>query len=65
MKKPARHGEFSGRDGADPAFLERIESLFYGRDFKAAEDKHVHITEQRYQIRPRCGADRRSTNRLT
>ena len=26
----------------DPKFLERIESLFYGRDFKAAEDKHVH-----------------------
>jgi uncharacterized radical SAM superfamily Fe-S cluster-containing enzyme len=26
----------------DPEFLERIESLFFGRDFKAAEDSHVH-----------------------
>jgi sulfatase maturation enzyme AslB (radical SAM superfamily) len=26
----------------DPAFLERIESLFFGRDFRAAEDKEIH-----------------------
>ncbi len=36
------HGEFVDVMATDPAFLERIESLFYGRDFKAAEDKHVH-----------------------
>lgn len=36
------HGEFEDVMATDPAFLQRIESLFYGRDFKAAEDKHVH-----------------------
>jgi len=43
MKKtcPA-HGEFVDVMATDPKFLERIESLFYGRDFKAAEDKHIH-----------------------
>ena len=43
MKKTcATHGEFVDVLATDPTFLERIESLFYGRDFKAAEDKHVH-----------------------
>ncbi len=43
MKKTCpTHGEFSDVMATDPAFLARIESLFYGRDFKAAEDKHVH-----------------------
>ena len=43
MKKTCpTHGEFSDVMATDPKFLERIESLFYGRDFKAAEDKHVH-----------------------
>jgi uncharacterized radical SAM superfamily Fe-S cluster-containing enzyme len=43
MKKTCpTHGEFVDVMATDPAFLERIESLFYGRDFKAAEDKHVH-----------------------
>jgi uncharacterized radical SAM superfamily Fe-S cluster-containing enzyme len=43
MKKTCpTHGEFTDVMATDPAFLERIESLFYGRDFKAAEDKHVH-----------------------
>src|SRR5439155_17659226 len=37
-----KHGEFVDVMGTDPAFLERIESLFFGRDFKAAEDSHVH-----------------------
>jgi uncharacterized radical SAM superfamily Fe-S cluster-containing enzyme len=37
-----KHGEFVDVMATDPAFLERIESLFFGRDFKAAEDKHVH-----------------------
>jgi 7,8-dihydro-6-hydroxymethylpterin dimethyltransferase len=36
------HGEFVDVLATDSAFLNRIESLFYGRDFKAAEDKHVH-----------------------
>jgi uncharacterized radical SAM superfamily Fe-S cluster-containing enzyme len=37
-----KHGEFVDVMATDPAFLERIESLFFGRDFKAAEDTHVH-----------------------
>jgi uncharacterized radical SAM superfamily Fe-S cluster-containing enzyme len=37
-----KHGEFVDVIATDPAFLERIESLFFGRDFKAAEDSHVH-----------------------
>ena len=36
------HGEFEDVLATDARFLERIESLFYGRDFKAAEDSHVH-----------------------
>src|SRR5918997_824728 len=36
------HGEFEDVLATDAKFLERIESLFFGRDFKAAEDKHVH-----------------------
>jgi 7,8-dihydro-6-hydroxymethylpterin dimethyltransferase len=36
------HGEFEDVLATDSKFLNRIESLFYGRDFKAAEDKHVH-----------------------
>ncbi len=36
------HGEFVDVLATDSAFLNRIEGLFYGRDFKAAEDKHVH-----------------------
>src|SRR5215210_6646672 len=36
------HGEFVDVMATDAKFLERIEGLFYGRDFKAAEDKHVH-----------------------
>ena len=37
-----KHGDFVDVMATDPAFLERIESLFFGRDFKAAEDSHVH-----------------------
>jgi len=37
-----KHGEFVDVMATDPAFLERIESLFFGRDFKAAEDSHIH-----------------------
>jgi uncharacterized radical SAM superfamily Fe-S cluster-containing enzyme len=36
------HGVCEDVLATDARFLERIESLFYGRDFKAAEDKHVH-----------------------
>jgi len=37
-----KHGLFVDVMATDPAFLERIESLFFGRDFKAAEDSHIH-----------------------
>jgi uncharacterized radical SAM superfamily Fe-S cluster-containing enzyme len=37
-----KHGEFEDVMATDPEFLARIESLFFGRDFRAAEDKDVH-----------------------
>ncbi len=36
------HGEFEDVLATDARFLERIEGLFFGRDFKSAEDNHVH-----------------------
>ncbi len=36
------HGEFEDVLATDAKFLERIESLFFGRDFKSAEDEHIH-----------------------
>ncbi|MGB7070597.1 MAG: radical SAM protein [Pyrinomonadaceae bacterium] len=36
------HGEFVDVLATDANFLQRIESLFFGRDFKAADDKHIH-----------------------
>ncbi|MBD0371835.1 MAG: radical SAM protein [Pyrinomonadaceae bacterium] len=36
------HGTFEDVMATDPAFLRRIESLFFGRDFRAAEDAGVH-----------------------
>lgn len=36
------HGEYEDVLATDARFLERIESLFFGRDFKSAEDDHVH-----------------------
>jgi 7,8-dihydro-6-hydroxymethylpterin dimethyltransferase len=36
------HGEFEDVLATDADFLRRIEGLFFGRDFKAAEDSHVH-----------------------
>ena len=43
MKKTcAKHGEFKDLMATDARFLDRIEKLFYGRDFRAAEDAHVH-----------------------
>ncbi|HMF57556.1 MAG TPA: hypothetical protein VK619_14535, partial [Pyrinomonadaceae bacterium] len=37
-----KHGEFKDVMATDPEFLRRIESLFFGRDFRAAEDSNVH-----------------------
>jgi uncharacterized radical SAM superfamily Fe-S cluster-containing enzyme len=37
-----KHGEFKDLMATDARFLERVESLFYGRDFRAAEDSHIH-----------------------
>jgi hypothetical protein len=37
-----KHGEFKDLMATDARFLERIESLFFGRDFRSAEDAHVH-----------------------
>jgi hypothetical protein len=43
MKKTCpKHGEFKDVLATDARFLERIESLFFGRDFRSAEDAHVH-----------------------
>jgi uncharacterized radical SAM superfamily Fe-S cluster-containing enzyme len=37
-----KHGDFKDLMATDARFLERIESLFFGRDFRTAEDSHVH-----------------------
>ena len=43
MKKTCpKHGELTDVMATNPAFLQRIESLFFGRDFRAAEDENVH-----------------------
>ncbi|MBA3441323.1 MAG: radical SAM protein [Pyrinomonadaceae bacterium] len=42
VKTCPKHGEFRDVMATDAGFLRRIESLFYGRDFRAAEDAHVH-----------------------
>ena len=42
VKTCPKHGEFRDLMASDARFLRRIESLFYGRDFRAAEDAHVH-----------------------
>lgn len=41
-KECPTHGMYEDVLATDANFLQRIESLFFGRDFKAAEDKHVH-----------------------
>lgn len=38
----AKHGPFEDVLSTNPAFTRRIESLFFGRDFRTAEDEHVH-----------------------
>ena len=37
-----KHGPFEDVLSTSPAFSRRIESLFFGRDFKCAEDEDVH-----------------------
>jgi uncharacterized radical SAM superfamily Fe-S cluster-containing enzyme len=37
-----KHGEFEDVMASNPKFLARIESLFFGRDFRAAEDASIH-----------------------
>ncbi len=37
-----RHGPFEDVLSTNPAFTRRIESLFFGRDFRTAEDAHLH-----------------------
>jgi uncharacterized radical SAM superfamily Fe-S cluster-containing enzyme len=37
-----KHGTFDDVMATNPQFLARIESLFYGRDFRAAEDAAIH-----------------------
>jgi uncharacterized radical SAM superfamily Fe-S cluster-containing enzyme len=37
-----KHGPFEDVLSTDPAFTRRIEGLFFGRDFRAADDEHVH-----------------------
>lgn len=36
------HGEFEDVLATDANFLNRIEGLFFGRDFRSAEDEHIH-----------------------
>ena len=37
-----KHGPFEDLISTNPAFTKRIESLFFGRDFRTAEDETVH-----------------------
>ncbi len=37
-----KHGPFQDLISTDPAFTRRIESLFFGRDFRTSEDAAVH-----------------------
>ncbi len=41
-KECPTHGLYEDVLATDARFLDRIEKLFFGRDFKAAEDTHVH-----------------------
>jgi uncharacterized radical SAM superfamily Fe-S cluster-containing enzyme len=41
-KECPTHGLYEDVLATDARFLERIESLFFGRDFRSAEDDHVH-----------------------
>ncbi|MCA1631070.1 MAG: radical SAM protein [Acidobacteria bacterium] len=37
-----KHGRFEDVMASNPKFLARVESLFFGRDFRAAEDASIH-----------------------
>lgn len=37
-----KHGEFTDVMATDARFLDRVEKLFFGRDFRSAEDAHIH-----------------------
>jgi uncharacterized radical SAM superfamily Fe-S cluster-containing enzyme len=37
-----KHGPFEDVLSTDPAFTKRIESLFFGRDFRASDDPRIH-----------------------
>jgi hypothetical protein len=37
-----KHGPFEDVLSTNPAFTRKVESLFFGRDFKAAEDENIH-----------------------
>ncbi len=37
-----KHGPFEDVISTNPGFTRRIESLFFGRDFRAAEDENIH-----------------------
>jgi uncharacterized radical SAM superfamily Fe-S cluster-containing enzyme len=41
-KNCPKHGFYEDVLATDARFLQRIESLFFGRDFRSAEDSHVH-----------------------
>lgn len=41
-KNCPKHGDFEDVMATDAKFLQRIESLFFGRDFRTAEDSHIH-----------------------
>ena len=41
-KECPRHGPFEDLISTDPAFTRRIESLFFGRDFRTSGDEEIH-----------------------
>lgn len=41
-KRCPEHGLFEDVISVDPAFMRRIEGLFFGRDFRCADDKDIH-----------------------
>jgi uncharacterized radical SAM superfamily Fe-S cluster-containing enzyme len=37
-----KHGTFEDVLSTNPAFMQRIEKLFFGRDFRCSDDTHIH-----------------------
>ena len=65
MKKTCpKHGEFVDVMATDPAFLERIESLFFGRDFRCRRFARTPSRHFQHQVWPRRRFDRRSDQPL-